>query len=177
MGRISGEEELLALRDVDGFGDPGDLGEAVQAYAPGEPPGVLVRIAAACAVACDPASLRGGPCFTFPERLGADFPSPLPLLLADAEGRSAARELARPDNWRPGAWAELISGAAGEWAMDVHDGSPVSICHTPAAGTRAAEVGIWTRAAEAGMDPRGFPGPRPRPGRGRRLVPPGAPRQ
>ncbi|WP_055563523.1 hypothetical protein [Streptomyces atriruber] len=101
-----------------------------------------MRIAAACAAAGDPASLRGGPCFTFPERLGADFPSPLPLLLSDAEGRSAARELARPDNWRPGEWAEPVSGAAGEWAMAVRDGSPVSICHTPAAA--------WSRRARHG---------------------------
>ncbi|MEU6819193.1 GNAT family N-acetyltransferase [Streptomyces atriruber] len=141
-----GSRGSRALRDADGFGDLGDLGDAGQAYAPGEPPEVLVRIAAACAAAGDPASLRGGPCFTFPERLGADFPSPLPLLLSDAEGRSAARELARPDNWQPGEWAELISGAAGEWAMAVRDGSPVSICHTPAANGRAAEAGIWTRA-------------------------------
>ncbi|MET8684369.1 GNAT family N-acetyltransferase [Streptomyces sp. NPDC004732] len=138
-----GAEGPDVLRAADGFGDLGDMG---QAYAPGEPPDVLVRISAACTAAGDRASLRGGPCFTFPERLAADFPSPLPLLLSDAEGRAAARELTRPDNWRPGEWAELISGAAGEWAMAVHDGSPVSICHTPAANARAAEAGIWTRA-------------------------------
>ncbi|MFD6431839.1 GNAT family N-acetyltransferase [Streptomyces venezuelae] len=119
---------------------------AEQAYAPGEPPDVLVRIAAACTAAGDPVTVRGGPCFTFPDRLGAHFPSPLPLLLSDAEGRYAAQELTRPDNWEPGEWAELVAGRAGEWAMAVHDGSPVSICHTPAADARAAEAGIWTRA-------------------------------
>ncbi|MEU6990483.1 GNAT family N-acetyltransferase [Streptomyces sp. NPDC046465] len=116
-----------------------------QRYAPGEPPDILVRLAAARAGAGDPAELRGGPCFTFPPRPADDFPWPLPLLLSDAEGRRAARRLTRPDNWQPGEWAELISGAAGEWAMAVRDGEPVSICHTPAANDRAAEAGVWTR--------------------------------
>ncbi|MEU7581236.1 GNAT family N-acetyltransferase [Streptomyces sp. NPDC041068] len=125
--------------------DGGGFGVDGEPYAPGEPPGVLVRLASALTAAGEPAAVEGGPCFTFPDPLAAAPAAPLPLLLSDDQGRDAARQLTRPDNWQPGEWAELISGAAGEWAMAVHDGAPVSICHTPAANARAAEAGIWTR--------------------------------
>ncbi|MFF2922289.1 GNAT family N-acetyltransferase [Streptomyces celluloflavus] len=73
-------------------------------------------------------------------------PAPPPLLISDTEGRRAARRLNRPGNWQPGEWAELIRGETGEWAMAVHDNSPVSICFSPASNDTAAEAGIWTRA-------------------------------
>ncbi|MEV7198221.1 GNAT family N-acetyltransferase [Streptomyces sp. NPDC093510] len=138
-----------ACRASDTCGEPGGCGHfggMEQPYVPGGPPEILVRIAATRTAAGDPVSVRGGPSFTFPDHLAGAWSAPLPLLLSDTEGRAAARELTRPDNWQPGEWAELVSGAAGEWAMAVHDGSPVSICHTPAANARAAEADIWTRA-------------------------------
>ncbi|QEU96478.1 GNAT family N-acetyltransferase [Streptomyces kanamyceticus] len=139
---------LLALGpDVE---DPGTADGSAQPYAPGETPVVLTRIAAALQTPGEPVGVQGGPCFTFPDRLATHRPAPFPLLVSDAEGRGAARKLRRPDNWQPGEWAELIAGAAGEWVMAVRDGEPVSICHTPAANTRAAEAGIWTRADHRG---------------------------
>ncbi|MFJ2766493.1 GNAT family N-acetyltransferase [Streptomyces sp. NPDC087300] len=140
---------LLALGP--GVDDPGAVDDAAQPYAPGETPVALTRIAAALEAPGEPAGIQGGPCFTFPGRPAARPPAKLPLLVSDAEGRCAARELSRPDNWQHGEWAELIGGSAGEWAMAVRDGEPVSICHTPAANARAAEAGIWTRADHRGQ--------------------------
>ncbi|MCF3119585.1 GNAT family N-acetyltransferase [Streptomyces arenae] len=147
LGAGVGPEGLFGSAEGSGPDvDPRDAtGEAGQPYAPGEPPAVLVRIAAALTTAGERASVEGGPCFTFPDPLAADPPAALPLLVSDEEGREVTRSLCRPDNWQPGEWAELISGAAGKWAMAVRDGAPVSICHTPAANARGAEAGIWTR--------------------------------
>ncbi|MFE0172051.1 GNAT family N-acetyltransferase [Streptomyces sp. NPDC059002] len=139
---------LLALGP--GVEDPGPVDVAAQPYTPEEIPAALTRLAAALETPGDAARIQGGPCFTFPDRLAEPSPAPLPLLVSDAEGRRAARQLSRPGNWQPGEWQELISGAAGEWAMAVHDSEPVSICHTPAANARAAEAGIWTRADHRG---------------------------
>ncbi|WP_242640949.1 GNAT family N-acetyltransferase [Streptomyces kasugaensis] len=100
--------------------------------------------------------VASGLCFVFPEQLAAHTPAPPPLLVSDAEGRRAAQRLNRPDNWQPGEWAELIRGETDEWAMAVHDNSPVSICFSPASNDTAAEADIWTRADF----------------RGRRLAPP-----
>jgi hypothetical protein len=127
--------------DVDA---PALLADREQEYTPGEPPRVLAALAAA--LDDRTASVAGGPCFVLPERLAVHAPAPLPLLGADTEGRYAAQRLNRPDNWQPGEWAELIHGETGEWAMAVHDNSPVSICHSPASNDTAAEAGIWTRA-------------------------------
>lgn len=139
---------LLALGpDVD---DQGAVDGAAQPYAPGETPSVLTYIAASLRAPGEPVGVQGGPCFTFPDRLAAHRPVPLPLLVSDVEGRCAARKLRRPGNWQPGEWAGLIAGGAGEWAMAVCDDEPVSICHTPAANARAAEAGIWTRADHRG---------------------------
>ncbi|WP_405744610.1 GNAT family N-acetyltransferase [Streptomyces sp. NBC_01525] len=120
------------------------LDDTDQPYAPGLRPDPLVRLAASLGDRA--VSLEGGPCFVFPTPLPDPGPAPLPVLVSSDEGRAAARELIRPGNWQPGEWAELIGGGAGAWAMAVHDGQPVSICHTPAAGATTAEAGIWTRA-------------------------------
>ncbi|MEU3709637.1 GNAT family N-acetyltransferase [Streptomyces catenulae] len=123
---------------------PEPLDDTGQPYAPELRPEPLVRLAASLGERA--VTLEGGPCFVFPTPLPDPGPAPLPVLVSDDAGRTAARRLVRPDNWRPGEWAELIDGAAGAWAMAVHDGRPVSICHTPAAGATTAEAGIWTRA-------------------------------
>lgn len=114
-----------------------------QTYQPGQLPATVACIAAALGDRAGP--VEGGPSWLFPARLAVDVPSPLPVLVSTAEGRSVARRLDRPDNWDPGEWAELIAGHLGEWAMAVHGREPVSICHTPAANGIAAEAGIWTR--------------------------------
>ncbi|MFG3256526.1 GNAT family N-acetyltransferase [Streptomyces sp. NPDC048172] len=119
-------------------------GEA-EAEAPGEPPAVLLRLAAELGGA-RPATVEGGPSFVFPERLAPRATAPLPLLVSDAEGRRAAGRLRRPGNWEPDEWAELVRGGLGSWTMAVHGEEPVSICHTPASNAASAEAGIWTRA-------------------------------
>ncbi|GLV75972.1 GNAT family N-acetyltransferase [Streptomyces hygroscopicus] len=115
-----------------------------QAYSPGRPPDGLVRLAES--LDGQAVSVEGGPCFVFPPHLAAPDPAPLPLIVSTADGKIAAQELVRPDNWQPGEWSELINGRFGEWAMAVYDNQPVSICHTPASNSTAAEAGIWTRA-------------------------------
>ncbi|MFE7318383.1 GNAT family N-acetyltransferase [Streptomyces sp. NPDC057555] len=122
------------------------LDAAEQPYAPEEAPRALVRLARALGVADPDTAIEGGPTFVFPERLPDPPPAALPVLVSDAAGRLAAQCLDRPGNWEPGEWAELISGAAGDWAMAVDGTAPVSICHTPEANATAAEAGIWTRA-------------------------------
>ncbi|MFD9857621.1 GNAT family N-acetyltransferase [Streptomyces alboflavus] len=117
-------------------------------YAPDRPSRTLERLAAD--LGGQAASVEGGPSWIFPARLAAPAPDPLPVLVSTAEGRAAARDLIRPDNWQPGEWTELIGGDLGEWAMAVRDREPVSICHTPAANDHAAEAGIWTRPDHRG---------------------------
>lgn len=133
---------LLALAPDTPAPDSAASGADGQDYAPGERPDVLVRLAEALGGG---AALEGGPSYVFPERLAAVRPSPLPLIVSDAAGRSAARRLVRPGNWLPGEWRELIDGRFGQWAMAVHGDEAVSICHSPATSAAAAEAGIWTR--------------------------------
>lgn len=123
---------------------PGVMEDELQAYGPDDPPDALLRLAASL-LGDRAVSVEGGPCFVFPPQLTALAPAPLPLLVSTPEGMSVARQLVRPDNWGPGEWSELIGGRLGEWAMAVHDGAPVSICHTPVSNNTAAEAGIWTR--------------------------------
>ncbi|MER7025207.1 MULTISPECIES: GNAT family N-acetyltransferase [Streptomyces] len=123
---------------------PHTLGDSGGPYAPELRPEPLVRLAAALGETA--VTLEGGPCFVFPAPLPDPGPAPLPVLVSTEAGRTAAQRLIRPENWQPGEWAELIGGGAGPWAMAVHDGQPVSICHTPAEGPTTAEAGIWTRA-------------------------------
>ncbi|MFG2222306.1 GNAT family N-acetyltransferase [Streptomyces sp. NPDC048644] len=127
--------------------NPGHVGVEAQPYVPGEPPRVLTQLAGNIKdLGQQTVSVEGGPSYLFPERLAPRAPAPLPVIASDSAGRLAAADLVRPDNWQPGEWAELISGAVGEWAMAVHDNTPVSICFSPAANTLAAEAGTWTRA-------------------------------
>ncbi|MFD0412528.1 GNAT family N-acetyltransferase [Streptomyces sp. NPDC127108] len=117
-------------------------------YDPDRPPRTLERLAAH--LGGQTASVEGGPSWLFPARLAVPAPGPLPVLASTTEGRAAARDLIRPDNWQPGEWADLIGGSLGEWAMAMHGREPVSICHTPAANDLAAEAGIWTRPDHRG---------------------------
>ncbi|MFB7635211.1 GNAT family N-acetyltransferase [Streptomyces sp. NPDC056149] len=125
---------------------PATTGNQEQPYAPEEAPLELVRLARALGVADPDAAIEGGPSLVFPRHLPAPPPAELPVIVSDADGRRAAGQLERPGNWEPDEWAELISGAAGEWAMALDGPAPVSICHTPEANATAAEAGIWTRA-------------------------------
>ncbi|MFI0772732.1 GNAT family N-acetyltransferase [Streptomyces sp. NPDC021218] len=127
-----------------GVQDPGPVSGPEQEYAPGDVPRVLVRLSETLGGGTD--TIEGGPCFVFPQQLTAGVPAPLPVIVSDAAGREAAGRLLRPDNWEPGEWGELTRGEMGEWAMAVHDDSPVSICFSPARNAVAAEAGIWTRA-------------------------------
>ncbi|WP_275461759.1 GNAT family N-acetyltransferase [Streptomyces noursei] len=139
---------LLALGPaVSGLVGPGTaLDDPEQPYVPEEAPRALTRLAEALDPTGRCTTVDGGPTFVFPWPLPAPPPAPLPLLVSDAAGRRAARQLDRPGNWQPDEWAELISGAAGSWAMAVDGAAPVSICHTPEANATAAEAGAWTRA-------------------------------
>ncbi|MEI5102958.1 hypothetical protein RB200_36005 [Streptomyces sp. PmtG] len=138
----SPQARVLALgHDVP---DPGPVPGPEQEYVPGDMPRVLVHLSQTLGGGTD--AIEGGPCFVFPQQLTASPQAPLPIIVSDAEGRDAAGRLLRPDNWEPGEWGELTRGDMGEWAMAVHDNSPVSICFSPARNAIAAEAGIWTRA-------------------------------
>ncbi|MEU5160223.1 GNAT family N-acetyltransferase [Streptomyces sp. NPDC020875] len=132
---------ILAL--APGLPRPASLDGIKQEYGPDRVPDALQRLAAP--LGGRSVSVEGGPCFVFPDRLTVPEPAPLPVITSTAEGRDAARDLVRPDNWQPDEWDELIGGRMGEWAMAVHDREPVSICFTPASNATAAEAGVWTR--------------------------------
>ncbi|KAA8647763.1 hypothetical protein EYZ11_000171 [Aspergillus tanneri] len=110
-----------------------------QAYEPGTVPEALVHLSETF-----PGTIEGGPCFTFPDRQLTPPSITLPIYVSDSAGKAAAREFIRPSNWEPDEWAELITGSKGEWAMAVHEKSPVSICFSPAMNSTVAEAGIWT---------------------------------
>ncbi|GAA2102536.1 hypothetical protein GCM10009801_76650 [Streptomyces albiaxialis] len=141
---------LLALgKDVPPPPRPAAGPEAQGDASPGEPPAVLLRLAASLGAPSGgsrPVTVEGGPSFVFPGRLPDPPAPPLPLLVSDAEGRREAQRLRRPGNWEEDEWAELIRGGLGPWAMAVHRAEPVSVCHTPASNALSAEAGIWTRA-------------------------------
>jgi Acetyltransferase (GNAT) domain len=74
---------------------------------------------------------------------GVSFPSGATLIRSDAADLSELRE-ANPGNWGSGEWHDLLDGRLGAWVMARHGAQVISICHTPAANTRAAEAGTWT---------------------------------
>ncbi|KAA8649616.1 GNAT family N-acetyltransferase [Aspergillus tanneri] len=120
--------------------DPSQLHSRInQAYESGTVPQTLVHLSETF-----PGTIEGGPCFTFPDRQLTPPSITLPIYVSDSAGKAAAREFIRPSNWEPDEWAKLITGSMGEWAMAVHDKSPVSICFSPAMNSTVAEAGIWT---------------------------------
>ncbi|MFI6350831.1 GNAT family N-acetyltransferase [Streptomyces sp. NPDC050560] len=113
-------------------------------FAPEEPPPGLADLAV------PGTSVVGGPTWVFPDAGVTAPPVPERVLVSDEPGRQAAAALARPDTWEPDEWAALVAGAAGEWAMAVREGRPVSICHTPAASRGGVEAGTWTAPEHRG---------------------------
>ncbi len=83
-----------------------------------------------------------GPSFVIPESVA--FRSEAVLVRSDASNLAALRE-ANPGNWGAEEWQLLVDGQLGPWVMATHDGTVISICHTPASSERGAEAGVWTR--------------------------------
>ncbi|MFI9625097.1 GNAT family N-acetyltransferase [Streptomyces sp. NPDC052042] len=162
VAALDGTEALdpeTAGPETAGTGTPGRGTPGAEAAARGATrTGTVVTGASGAGAAVTPgprrvrpgATVAGGPCFVFPVDVRAPDPSPLPVVVSDAEGRDTARRWIRPGNWQPGEWEELIGGRMGEWAMAVDGREPVSICFSPATNAAAAEAGIWTRADHRG---------------------------
>jgi hypothetical protein len=74
---------------------PRPVRDVAQPYAPAGTPDVLVRLCGD--LGKGPETIKGGPCFVFPPRLGNTPASPLPVIVSDAPGSAAARRLDRPD--------------------------------------------------------------------------------
>jgi hypothetical protein len=51
---------------------------------------------------------------------------------------------ARPPNWEPDEWRELVAGRLGPWAMLADNARVVSICHSPRESAIGLEAGVWT---------------------------------
>jgi hypothetical protein len=115
---------------------------APPASAPSAPPPALERCAELLASAGAAVQLRGGPSYQIPSEtlLACDAP----IVCSDTADLDRLRG-ANPGNWHPVEWGELLDGRLGPWAIVVHEGQAVSICHTPGPMTeRAAECGVWT---------------------------------
>ncbi|MBV9358581.1 MAG: GNAT family N-acetyltransferase [Chloroflexi bacterium] len=124
--------ELAAL--VAGAAPPADLDQ---------PPGVLDPCRDLLSAALGPLALvpESGPSYLIPE--GLSFRADAALVRSDADERGRLRG-ANPGNWEADEWIELLEGRLGPWVMATHGALVMSICHTPRAGPRGAEAGVWT---------------------------------
>jgi GNAT superfamily N-acetyltransferase len=109
---------------------------------PSAPPPALERCAQLLASAEAAVHPRAGPSYRIPA--GIQFACDAPIVCSAAADAERLRG-ANPGNWLPVEWDELLDGRLGPWAIVVHEGQAVSICHTPRPMTeRAAECGVWT---------------------------------
>jgi RimJ/RimL family protein N-acetyltransferase len=125
------------------------LAERVQRAAPAQPlsspPPILDDCRQRLAETLGPLELLpgSGPSYLIHERV--EFPSSVPLICSTAQAHVATLAGANPGNWEPDEWQQLLGGQLGPWAMAVHAGEVISICHTPVSSPLAAEAGVWTR--------------------------------
>jgi GNAT superfamily N-acetyltransferase len=109
-------------------------------------PGVRPPVADLCRAVLEsaygPLEVSGGPSYYVegPLSLGTD----LTLLVSTTPADVGRLSDARPDNWEPGEWRELLAGRLGSWAMLAHDKRVVTICHSPRESAAGVEAGVWT---------------------------------
>lgn len=85
--------------------------------------------------------VSSGPSYLIPPTV--TFPAAGEIIRSDGADIDRLHD-ANPGNWEPKEWLDLLAGKLGPWAMAVHEGRVVSICHTPAHSDRAVEAGTWT---------------------------------
>ena len=113
-----------------------------RAAAPDLEPPVLAACCAILEPACGPIAVRAGPYYVFGPDVRAHE---LATVVRSDCGDADLLRARNPGNWAAREWSDLLDGALGPWAMALHDGQVVSICHTPRPLTeRAAECGVWT---------------------------------
>jgi GNAT superfamily N-acetyltransferase len=109
-------------------------------------PGVRPPVADLCRAVLEsaygPLEVSGGPSYYVdrPLSLGTDLTLLVSTTPADVGGLSDAR----PDNWEPDEWPELLAGRLGPWAMLADDKRVVTICHSPRESATGVEAGVWT---------------------------------
>ncbi|HLS14657.1 MAG TPA: GNAT family N-acetyltransferase [Beutenbergiaceae bacterium] len=77
---------------------------------------------------------------------------PSGLTVHDSDRPVSAHLLhARPEQtWQPLEWQDLLESRLGPWAMAIHDGEVVALCHTPRDSGHEAEAGVWTHPDHRG---------------------------
>jgi GNAT superfamily N-acetyltransferase len=88
-----------------------------------------------------PLEVAGGPSYYVEPPLA--FGTDLTLLVSTTADVGRLSD-ARPDNWEPDEWRELLAGRLGPWAMLTDDERVVTICHSPRESATGVEAGVWT---------------------------------
>ncbi|HWD40528.1 MAG TPA: hypothetical protein VG944_16890, partial [Fimbriimonas sp.] len=119
-------------------------------------PGVSEQLRAACAKLANslfdcaevleqfqPCELGGGPSYLVSNPIEPPLPPGLQIIRSHQRSEQTLPTSLEPW-WTEEEWRELLAARLGPWAMGLLDDQIVSICHTPVAGAKAAEAGIWT---------------------------------
>lgn len=141
----SPEDHVLAL-GPDLVADADCIWAVERPFEPGTTPETIKRAVDLLGRISPTASaIQGGPSFLFPRELPDPcVPKDVCIYVSDDYGRTQARQFQRPLNWEQDEWSELIAGHLGPWAIAAKIAEPISICHTPAYSSAAAEAGVWT---------------------------------
>lgn len=107
---------------------------------PSERPEPLDECARLLEQFAQPIVVSSGPSYLIENALGVDVDADVVRSIDDHRQMNVAR----PDNWPPGEWADLLAGAMGPWAMAVAGERVVSLCHASRLTDEAAEAGVWT---------------------------------
>lgn len=157
QGRLRGPDELVLAAATNGItaavahSVPGDLaaalldtvGRATLPPATAQPPAAIQECRALLAQAAPGRLvLSGGPSYLLSPPIR--YERPAVVLRSDSPDAASVRG-ARPDNWEPDEWEELVTGGTGApWAMIIDHGRVATICHTPRRSAIGAEAGTWT---------------------------------